>query len=360
MYMTVISLQGIRKTFPGMNTPVLQGICLEVFPGEILSLLGPSGCGKTTTLRIMAGFERPDDGNVFIAGKPVADGKGMCLPPEKRGLGMVFQDYALFPHLTVEDNVAFGLRTLSSSDKRARVEDMLELVGLAGMEKRYPYELSGGQQQRVALARALAPAPPLILMDEPFSNLDASLRESMRSEVRNIIRKAGATAVIVTHDQKDALAIAERIAVMRDGRIEQLGTAQEIYGCPATPFVAAFIGGGTVIFGQWVNPDQIKTPFGLIQAGSSLGSRDETVSGQDVRIVLRPESFIPDDEGRLLAKLLEVEYAGSRWEAIVEFQTTQGEPLKFHVHLPPWKMWQVGQEVRLSLASQGMNYMFEG
>jgi iron(III) transport system ATP-binding protein len=222
------------------DTEVLRGLDLDAARGEFLALLGPSGCGKTTALRLIAGFERPDAGTIAIGGGDVCAGE-RWVPPEARRVGMVFQDYALFPHLSVARNVAFGLPR-NVRDRDARVASALATVGLAGLGERSPEQLSGGQQQRVALARALAPEPEVILLDEPFSNLDADLRAAVREEVRQILREAGATAVLVTHDQEEALSIADRVAVMLDGRIVQAGPPEELYHRPATRAIADFIG----------------------------------------------------------------------------------------------------------------------
>ena len=222
---------------------------VEVPAGALLALLGPSGCGKTTMLRAIAGLETPDEGSINIYGHPVFSAKER-VPPERRMVGLVFQDYALFPHLDVSSNVGFGLSRTAS--RNARIEHLLTQVGLKGMGRRMPYELSGGQQQRVALARALAPNPRLVLLDEPFSNLDASLRVELRVEVRDILRRAGATAVFVTHDQEEALSLADVVAVMIDGRILQTAPPAEIYRWPATRAVAEFVGDANVIPGQGI------------------------------------------------------------------------------------------------------------
>jgi iron(III) transport system ATP-binding protein len=246
---TVIRARGLVRAFP--DVVAVDGVDLEVQRGTTLALLGPSGCGKTTLLRLVAGFEHPDAGAVEIDGEPVA-GAGAWVPPDRRRVGMVFQDYALFPHLDVADNIAFGLpRSLRRRRRRdACIADLLELVGLAGLGHRYPHELSGGQQQRVALARALAPEPSVILLDEPFSNLDASLRAQVRTDVQRILADACATAVFVTHDQEEALAVADEVAVMADGRIAQHGSPETLYHTPSDREVAAFVGDADFLSGR--------------------------------------------------------------------------------------------------------------
>ena len=235
-----IDVRDLDKRFGDVEA--LARFDLQVEAGHTLTLLGPSGCGKTTALRVIAGFERPDSGLVAVGGVKVA-GPGLHVPPEKRSVGMVFQDYALFPHMTVSANVSYGLvRSHSARANRARVGEVLELVGLTGTDKRLPHELSGGQQQRVALARALAPRPAVILLDEPFSNLDASLRQRVRRELKEILMEAGATALFVTHDQEEALSLSDLVAVMREGRVVQVASPPELYRVPSDPWVAGFLG----------------------------------------------------------------------------------------------------------------------
>jgi iron(III) transport system ATP-binding protein len=243
----ILRLEGVSKQFSSMTIPAVNQITLQLQQGELLSLLGPSGCGKTTLLRLIAGFEQPQSGTIELDGRIVA-GQGNWLPPEQRNLGMVFQDYALFPHLTVADNVAFGLKQLGNRRSKHDPKKMkhlvhaaIALVGLEGMEKRYPHQLSGGQQQRVALARALAPQPALILLDEPLSNLDVQVRLKLRQDVRDILKASGTSAIFVTHDQEEALSISDRVAVIRQGKLEQIGTPETIYQQPETRFVAEFV-----------------------------------------------------------------------------------------------------------------------
>ncbi|WP_429472316.1 ABC transporter ATP-binding protein [Neobacillus sp. B4I6] len=243
--MSYLCLENVVKTFN--KTEVVKKMNLEIKQGELVSFLGPSGCGKTTTLNMIAGFLDVDGGRIVVDGKPVH-----LLPPNKREMGMVFQNYALFPHMTVFDNVAYGLklRKVSKSEIHTRVTEALEMVRLAGYEKRYPKELSGGQQQRVSLARALVIKPKVLLLDEPLSNLDAKLRQEMREEIVEIQKKVGITTIFVTHDQEEALAISDRIAVMYEGRIEQVDTPVAIYNHPQTDFVSRFIGEVNQIQGQ--------------------------------------------------------------------------------------------------------------
>ncbi|MBZ0293680.1 MAG: ABC transporter ATP-binding protein [Anaerolineae bacterium] len=236
----------LSKSYDG--TPVLRDVSLSVRGGRILTLLGPSGCGKTTTLRLIAGFDWPDSGTVTINGRTVAS-EGVRTPAEERRVGMVFQEYALFPHLTVAENIAFGLKG-NKHEKQTRVSEMLALVALLDVGERMPYDLSGGQQQRIALARALAPQPDILLLDEPFSNLDAALRGQVRSEVRAILKQSGITCVFVTHDQEEALSLADEVAVMLSGHIAQVGTPQRLYRHPATRTVAAFVGEANFLPGE--------------------------------------------------------------------------------------------------------------
>jgi iron(III) transport system ATP-binding protein len=276
----IVSLRGVVRRFDDSSPPAVAGISLEVHPGEIISLLGPSGSGKTTALRLVAGFERPDAGEIWIAGRRVAG--GAWIPPEARGVGMVFQDYALFPHLTVAENVAFGLHCVLASERVPRTTDTLALVGMRAYAQRYPHELSGGQQQRVALARALAPQPFAVLLDEPFSNLDAHLRTQLRDEVRQILKQTGTSAIFVTHDQQEALLLGDRVGVMREGLLEQLDTPERIFHAPRTRFVAGFFGRADFIPAT-VAADGLSTEVGIIPQHVSLGA------GAAVEVMVRPD-----------------------------------------------------------------------
>lgn len=260
------------------HVEAVRDLTLEVAAGELFAILGPSGSGKTTALRLLAGFEQPTAGTISLFGEEVASAS-RSLPPEKRRVGMVFQDYALFPHMSVAENVAYGLP--KSADRAGRVREVLELTRLAGMGDRDVHELSGGEQQRVALARALAPQPRIILLDEPFSNLDQSLRARVRGEVREILKRAGATAVMVTHDQEEALSIADRVAFMWGGRVEQVGTPDQIYTAPATVHAAEFIGDANILHLP-VEDGFVRLPFGNFAAPEGA---------HRVAVIIRPEDL---------------------------------------------------------------------
>ncbi|MEX2442938.1 MAG: ABC transporter ATP-binding protein [Alkalispirochaeta sp.] len=229
-----------------MDHPAVDALDLEIATGEVVALAGASGSGKTTTLRLIAGFDRPDGGRIAVHNKPVV-GPDRFVPPERRNIGVVFQDFALFPHLTVERNVAFGISNLKSREQRHRTTELLELAGIPELAKRYPHEISGGQQQRVALARALAPKPDVILLDEPFSNLDHTCTHRLLAETRQLLKAGGSTAIVVTHDRYEAFTLSDRIAVLEEGRLEQCGTAEEIYSQPATRHVAEFAGSASFL-----------------------------------------------------------------------------------------------------------------
>jgi iron(III) transport system ATP-binding protein len=282
--MTLIELSHISLTYPNAATPALYDLSLRVEEGATLSILGPSGCGKTTVLRTIAGFEHPQSGQVLIAGRQVCGGGIRCVPPEERGVGKVFQDYALFPHLTVWQNVAFGLRREGKPAADRTVAETLGLVGLGGLEDRYPHELSGGQQQRVAIARALAPKPIVLLLDEPFSNLDPDMRGQMREEVQEILNRTGTTAVVVTHDHDEAFAMADRIAVLNSGRLEQFDNPESIYHTPSTRFVATFVGQADFLLGR-VEDGKIHTELGIFP------NVNNHPPGTAVEIMIRPDDI---------------------------------------------------------------------
>ncbi len=284
----------------------VRGLSLHVRDGSIVCLLGPSGCGKTTVLRAVAGFQSLEAGEILIRGRAVSR-PGLLLPPEKRRLGMVFQDYALFPHLDVAGNVGFGLRDVSAAGKQRIIDETLELVGLSGLARRYPHELSGGQQQRVALARALAPNPDLILLDEPFSNLDVDLRERLSGEVRAILKRRGTTAVLVTHDQHEAFALGDMVGVMRDGRLLQWDTPYNLYHEPNCRFVADFIGHGVFLPGTLLAPDTVETEIGVHQGNRAY----DWGKGAPIEVLLRPDDIVPDPGSPLQAEVVQRAFKGA-------------------------------------------------
>ncbi len=290
----VLELDGVGKQY-GSET-VISDLSVSVCDGEILTLLGPSGCGKTTTLRLIAGLEKPNTGEIQLRDDSVA-GNGQFVPPEERGVGVVFQEFALFPHLTARENVAFGLQEWSDDDRTARVDNLLELVGLTAHAEHYPEELSGGQQQRIALARSLAPEPEMLLLDEPFSNLDVDLRVEMREEVRRIIKEAGVTAVSVTHDQEEALSISDRVAVMNDGQIEQIDTPEQVFQQPESRFVAGFLGHASFLSGA-VQGDHVDTALGRVLRENVNGLAQQ-YDGSDIDLLIRPDDVtaISAEEG---------------------------------------------------------------
>jgi len=346
-------VRGLEKSYD--DVAVLRGVDLDAERGEFLALLGPSGCGKTTTLRVIAGFEQPRSGAIEIGGDRVYDAAtagGRWVPPEGRRVGMVFQDYALFPHLSVARNVAFGLPR-NIANREGRVTSALAMVGLAGLGERTPDQLSGGQQQRVALARALAPEPEVILLDEPFSNLDAELRASVREDVRRILREARMTAVLVTHDQEEALSIADRVAVMLEGKIVQVGSPEELYHRPASRKIADFI--GDVQFGP----------------GEASGRRARTVLGDiplhgafegPVDVMLRPEMLrltpiaAPEHHEGTSATIVSRAFFGH--DQLLTLQLDSGQTLK--ARLGAYGGFRPGDRVLVSVRGGALAYPHEG
>ena len=310
----VLELDGVTKSFGGETA--VGDLSLGVRDGEFMTLLGPSGCGKTTTLRLIAGLETPDEGVVRIAGSEVA-GAGGSVEPENRDVGLVFQEFALFPHMTVEENIAFGL----GNGDDDRVEGMLELVGLEDHRGKKPGSLSGGQRQRVALARSLAPEPDVLLLDEPFSNLDVGLRVRMREEVRRIVKEAGVTAVNVTHDQEEALSISDRVGVMRDGRLEQVGKPEEVFQTPESRFVADFLGNASFVSGE-VRSGGVETRLGGVPFRSVEGLTPE-YEGTEIDLLVRPDdatALPPGDDDEPDGSIVHRRYDGPSFTYRVELQ----------------------------------------
>jgi len=301
-----LELENVVRRFGARSA--VNGLSLRLQKGSIGCLLGPSGCGKTTALRCIAGFEPVDEGLIRAHGRELAS-RTFHAPPETRQIGMVFQDYALFPHLTVLGNVAFGLHRLERGRRRRRAEEVLETVGLTEYRDHYPHQLSGGQQQRVALARALAPEPQIVLLDEPFSSLDVELRERLSVEVRSVLKTLNTTALLVTHDQQEAFAVADVVGVMQNGRLEQWDTPYQLYHRPATRFVADFIGQGVFIPGEVVGAGSVRTELGVVRASAN----GQWKTGSQVDLLLRPDDVIHDDASPLRAEVCQRAFRGAEF-----------------------------------------------
>lgn len=300
----VLELKNISQAY-GQNM-VVKDLSLSLQKGKIGCLLGESGCGKTTVLRTIAGFEPLQSGEIHLNGQVVSR-QGWSLPPARRAVGMVFQDYALFPHLTIFENVAFGLKGMNHIQEAIRVKEMLDLVGLSGAQSKYPHEISGGQQQRVALARALAPRPELLLMDEPFSNLDVTLRERLSMEVRDILKDYGATALFVTHNQYEAFAVADEIGVMHHGKMLQWSHAHELYHRPTDRQVADFVGEGALLAGIVGSGGGVETSLGRLRGGVS----QLFPPGTTVDVLIRPEDIVHDDASQIKAEVVRRSFRGA-------------------------------------------------
>lgn len=312
--MIVLKTINLGKKYTGAINWAVNDFNIEVEKGEIIALLGESGCGKTTILRMISGFEVPDKGELHLNRTKIS-GEDIFVEPEKRGVGIVFQDFALFPHMTVWENIGFGLFRMGKTDKSNRIKEVTELTGLQGLEKRYPHQLSGGQRQRAALARAMAPNPSLILFDEPFSNLDSVLKNQMRGEIRNILKTSGTTAIFVTHDTKDVLAIADRAVVLKEGRTLQTGSPDAIYTSPATRYVATFFGKTNFIQARPVKGG-FETVLGFISFNS-----DPYLQKGELTISIRPGSVMPadlHDELAIRARILSKKFFGEYTELTVE------------------------------------------
>jgi iron(III) transport system ATP-binding protein len=324
-----ILLEGVSKSFA--STRAVREVSLGIERGELMAVLGPSGCGKTTLLRLIAGFEAPDGGSVTVGDETVA-GPGTLVPPEKRRVGMVFQDFALFPHLTVEANVAFGLSRRPREERAELTRRTLELVGLQHKTRRHPHELSGGERQRVALARALAPEPEVVLLDEPFSSLDATLRDDLRREVELILRDAEATALLVTHDQEEALSLADRLAVMREGRIVQVGAPEEVYGRPASRWAAQFVGEVNVLAGV-AREGGVETELGRFDLRAPATGT--------VHVAVRPEQLELSARHDGNAEVVSREFRGH--DVLYRLRHEGGRTVL--VQLPSLELYEVGARV---------------
>jgi iron(III) transport system ATP-binding protein len=341
--MSHVRVRGLSKSFGEVEA--VRELNLEIERGELMAVLGPSGCGKTTLLRVIAGFEQPDSGCVVVSDEVVA-GPGRIVPPEKRRVGMVFQDYALFPHLSVEGNVAFGLSKRTREERDALTRRTLELVGLQHKARTNVHELSGGERQRVALARALAPEPELVLLDEPFSSLDATLRADLRREVELILRDAEATALLVTHDQEEALSLADRLAVMRDGEIVQVGPPVEVYGEPASRWAAQFVGEVNVLSGR-ARGDGVETELGVFDLRAPATGT--------VHVAVRPEQLELRADASGNAEVVAREFRGH--DVLYRLRHEGGKTLL--VQLPSLQLHEVGDSVFVRPASTAVTALVD-
>ena len=331
----VIAVAGLTKTYPGSDEEAVDELSFAVNEGEVLAILGPSGCGKTTTLRLLAGFEVPDAGDVRLRDRIVASAE-KWVPPEKRGLGMVFQHTALFPHLTAVQNVTYGLTKMKGEQKRRTANDMLDLVGMAGLGQRYPHQLSGGQQQRVALARALAPSPLVLLMDEPFGSLDADMRSQMRREVKALLARLGTTTIIVTHDQEEAFLMADRILLLHEGRLQQLNTPDNIYHRPASRFQAKFVG----------LADFVPATVADRRVSTELGEfpYDAIPPRETVDLMVRPDDIEIEPDTKGTGVIVDREFKGA--DNLYSVRLPSGQVVRAVHSSEP--VYTVGQQVRVN------------
>jgi len=347
---TLLEVERVSKSYGGI--PAVRDVSLQVAPAEVVALLGPSGCGKTTLLRIIAGLETPDVGTVRFAGQDMA-----LVPAHRRGFGLMFQDYALFPHQDVFQNVAFGLemQRMQRAQVKARVEEMLELVGLTGYEHRRVFELSGGEQQRVALARSLAPQPRLLMLDEPLGSLDRALREQLLEELRQILRRVGVTALYVTHDQQEAFAVADRVVIMRTGRVVQEGKPEDVYCHPADAFVARFLGLPNLIHGRVVAPGRVETALGTLSVpAASLAAPQAAVT-----VLIRPEAAVLDADDHVpnlvRGRVVDRSFRGSQHR----LRTAHAGDivLELDVRALDQRLPGPGEEITLSLQPAGLSLL---
>lgn len=333
--MSILTLSHLACGYGGST--IVSDLSLSLESGEIGCLLGPSGCGKTTTLRAIAGFEPVMQGEIRLADQVISRA-GFTLAPERREIGMVFQDYALFPHLNVGDNIAFGIR--KHPERERIVGELMALVKLEQLAKRYPHELSGGQQQRVALARALAPSPRLLLMDEPFSNLDVELRRSLSSEVRDILKARGTSAILVTHDQEEAFAVSDKVGVFQHGHLEQWDTPGHLYQTPATPFVATFVGQGFFIPGRAADAESIQTELGVVRARNKAFKE-----GDELRVLLRPDDILYSPASTLTAQVVNQVFLG----ASTRYQLALASGARLEASFPGFVEHSAGEQIGIAL-----------
>jgi iron(III) transport system ATP-binding protein len=323
--------------------PAVEHVSFALAAGEIGCLLGPSGCGKTTALRCVAGFETLDEGRILLQGRVVGE-RGLHVPPHERGVGLVFQEHALFPHLTALGNVEFGLRSLAVPERRARAEETLHLVGLDDCAAAYPAELSGGQQQRVAIARALAPRPAVLLLDEPFASLDAALRERLVGDLRSLLKSLGMTALVVTHDQQEAFALADRVGLMREGRLEQWATPYELYHRPASRFVANFVGRASFLPATHGADGVVQTELGPL-----VEERVEPVEqGSACEVMLRPDDIVHDDDALQRGRIVDRTFRGANFMYTLELENGR----RVLALVPSHRAHRIGESIGIRLDTE--------
>lgn len=353
--MGILNLKNLSKRFNGAAKYALRDVTLDVAKGEVLGLIGESGSGKTTLVRLIAGFEVPTAGEIVIEQRPVSSATTF-VPPEQRGVGMVFQDCALFPHLNVFQNIGFGLKRLGKAELKKRVGDLVALIGLNGFEKQFPHELSGGEQQRVALARALAPKPSLLLLDEPFSNLNDTLKVAMRTEVKKILKQTEATTILVTHDTDDALSISARVAVLREGRLQQVDTPERIYTQPSNTYVAGLFGDTNILSARPASNGGFESPIGCVETQAPLGKRSE------VLLAIRPNSFsiVDDCEGSICAEVEEVIFHGNHKALLLSACDREGSAYRFTMHVEPNYEIKIRQRIHVKPITEKIHIIQRG
>ena len=339
----MLELDGVSHAYE--DAPVLDDLSMRLEHGQIGCVLGPSGCGKTTLLRCIAGFEPITAGRICIDGHEESTARSVN-PPERRKVGMVFQDYALLPHLNVIDNVAFGLHAMPTAQRGQHAMDTLDTVGLTELAQRFPHEISGGQQQRVAIARALAPAPALVLMDEPFSNIDAGMRSDLGKELSDLFRSLGTTVLVVTHDHSDAFSMADKLGVLCQGKLLQWDDAYRVYHEPATRFVADFVGRGEWLPGILLADGRVETSLGVIHGNMSA----EIAAGTRVDLLLRPDDVVHDDSSTLLAEVISRRFLGS--EFLYELRIASGD--KVTASVPSHHDHSIGEKIGIRIETEHM------
>lgn len=350
--MAYLEIRKLSKKYDRAADYVIKELDLSVEKGEFVTLLGRSGCGKTTLLRLLCGFEPHSEGEIILNGKVISS-QSIWIPPEKRNIGMVFQDYALFPNMTAWENVAFSIRREQDCDERT--DDMLRLMDIYDIKDKHPHQLSGGQQQRTAIARALIRQPDILLMDEPFSNLDLEIRETVRKEIQKILNRIEATVILVTHDQLEALSISHKIAILHEGRIQQIASPYEIYNNPANLFVAEFIGKANVFTGVVEDANRIFCDIGVVASQLKLPYE----KGNPVKLIIRPEDVIISEEGNMKGVIVDYNYMGAYYGASISVSTRNDTGLLLHALLPGKTVIGLGYEIKFDIYIKSLQRVFQ-